>query len=106
MQAGAVFGLYMCYFSQPSRFRKAGIRLTAIQWQKIQDLYLCAFQIDALDLISVIHQLRQRNAFIFTVKSRVNTTHLADESSNLAAFAEDTLLHLEKDTLDNNGLVR
>lgn len=105
IQAGAVFGLYMFYFTQPSLFRKTGIRLTATQWQSIQDIYLKAIQTDDLDLISAIHQLRQRNAFVFAAKPRLNTSQLADESANLAAFAEDTLLHLEKDTLDSNGLV-
>ncbi|GJJ70726.1 snRNA-activating protein complex subunit 1 [Entomortierella parvispora] len=104
-KAGAVFGLFMFYFSQPSRFKKAGIRMTTTQWQDIQDLYIQAFRMDALDLISVIHQLRQRNAFIFVANSKLSATHVADESANLAALAEDTLLRLEKDTLDDNGLV-
>lgn len=105
LNTGAIFGLYLLYFTQPSTFKKIPIRLTMGQWQSVQHVYKQAFELGSTDLIFVIHKMRTRNAFHHVVKQAMYSTQLSDEDANFNAQAERTLIHLEKEALDRN-LVR
>ncbi|KAF8933599.1 hypothetical protein BGZ58_006239 [Dissophora ornata] len=95
-QVGAIYSLYLLYFTQPTVFRKVPVRLTITAWQNLELLYQIAFEYDATDLIYVIHKLRDRGAFLYVAQNDRISKELRDENADLLDRTERTLVRMEK----------
>ncbi|KAF9181027.1 hypothetical protein BGZ50_005757 [Haplosporangium sp. Z 11] len=100
-QIGAIYCLYMVYFTQPTLFRKTPIQLTVDAWQRLEHLYQAAFECDATDLIYVIHKLRDRNAFLYVAQVERTSKELKDVNVDLRERLERSLIRMEKKATDN-----
>ncbi|KAF9400866.1 hypothetical protein BGX21_003346 [Mortierella sp. AD011] len=103
-QIGAIFALYLLYFTQPSTSRKIPIRLTITSWQNLELLYKIGFEHNLTDLIFVIHKLRRQNAFVYVAQNDRTTENLVGESPDLQAKTERVLIRLEN-KLNSSNLV-
>ncbi|KAF9988531.1 Small nuclear RNA activating complex, polypeptide 1, 43kDa [Modicella reniformis] len=95
-QVGAIFGMYLLYFTQPTVSKKVPIRLTMLAWQNLEMLYQLGFEYDATDLIFIIHRLRERSAFIYVAENPSLTKELKQENQDLRDRTEKTLIRMEK----------
>jgi hypothetical protein len=105
VQAGAIYGLYLVYLTQPTIFKKVPIRLTISTWENIELLYQLGFQYDVTDLIFIIHKLRQRGAFVYVAQNMSPSKELKQGSHNLRDRVEKTLIRMEKE-MNESGFVR
>ncbi|KAI1309727.1 Small nuclear RNA activating complex, polypeptide 1, 43kDa [Mortierella claussenii] len=96
VQVGAIYGLYMLYFTQPTLFKKVPIPLDIATWQNLQFLYQLGFEYDATDLIFIVHRLRERNAFLYVAEYDELSKSLAEQDSELRSRDENTLIRMEK----------
>ncbi|KAG0365793.1 hypothetical protein BGZ54_006194 [Gamsiella multidivaricata] len=103
-QVGAVYGLYLLYFTQPKNFKKVAIRLTIAAWQNLELLYKLGFDYSATDLIFIIHKLRDRGAFMYVAQNEKISKALMNENDDLSERAERTLVRLERE-MNNSVLV-
>jgi hypothetical protein len=95
-QVGAIYGLYLLYFTQPTIFKKVPIRLNIPTWQNLEMLYQLGFEYDITDLIFIIHKLRQRGAFVYVAQNTGITKELKQESQSLRDRTEKALIRMEK----------
>ncbi|KAK3825384.1 MAG: small nuclear RNA activating complex, subunit SNAP43-domain-containing protein [Benniella sp.] len=95
-QVGAIYGLYLLYFTQPTIFKKVPIRLNIPTWQNMEMLYQLGFEYDITDLIFIIHKLRQRGAFVYVAQNTGITKELKQESQSLRDRTEKALIRMEK----------
>ncbi|KAF9354419.1 Small nuclear RNA activating complex, polypeptide 1, 43kDa [Mortierella sp. NVP85] len=95
-QVGAIYGLYLLYFTQPTIFKKVPIRLNIPAWQNMEMLYQLGFEYDVTDLIFIIHKLRQRGAFVYVAQNTGITKELKQESQSLRDRTEKALIRMEK----------
>ncbi|KAF9357632.1 hypothetical protein BGX26_003364 [Mortierella sp. AD094] len=94
-QVGAIFALYLLYFTQPTTSKKTPIRLTITSWQNLELLYKIGFEHDLTDLIFVVHKLRRQNAFVYVAQNDRSTEKLVGENPDLQEKTEKVLIRLE-----------
>ncbi|KAF9084119.1 Small nuclear RNA activating complex, polypeptide 1, 43kDa [Mortierella sp. AD031] len=95
VHAGAVYGLYLVYSTQPTNFKKIPIRLTSSAWHFLESVYKQAFERKATDLIYIIRKLRNSNAFVYVAQEEPVSKPLMDNNGYIADQAEKLLIQTE-----------
>ncbi|KAG0380336.1 hypothetical protein BGX24_008902 [Mortierella sp. AD032] len=104
VHAGAVYGLYLVYFTQPTSLKKIPIRLTIDAWHIVETVYKQAFDQGAADLIYTIRKLRDSNAFVYVAQEEPISRPLLSANEFVADQLEKTLIQAES-AMQSNALV-
>ncbi|KAK3845806.1 MAG: small nuclear RNA activating complex, subunit SNAP43-domain-containing protein [Linnemannia gamsii] len=104
VHAGAVYGLYLVYFTQPTSLKKIPIRLTIDAWHIVETVYKQAFDQGAADLIYTIRKLRDSNAFVYVAQEEPISRPLLSANEFVADHLERTLIQAES-AMQSNTLV-
>lgn len=95
VHAGAVYALYLVYFTQPTSLPKVPIRLTMNAWNLLESIYKQAFKHKATDLIHVIRKLRDNNAFVYVAQETPVSRPLMGDNEFATTQLEKTLIQAE-----------
>ncbi|KAK3808036.1 MAG: small nuclear RNA activating complex, subunit SNAP43-domain-containing protein [Linnemannia elongata] len=101
VHAGAVYALYLLYFTQPTSFPKVPIRLTIHAWHLLETVYKQAFTHKASDLIYVIRKMRDSNAFVYVAQEIPVNKPVMGNNEYVASEVEKKLIHTERAMQDS-----
>ncbi|KAH7059796.1 small nuclear RNA activating complex, subunit SNAP43-domain-containing protein [Linnemannia elongata] len=96
VHAGAVYALYLLYFTQPTSFPKVPIRLTIHAWHVLESIYKQAFVHKATDLIYVIRKLRDSHAFVYVAQGTPVSKPVMGNNEFVASEVEKKLIQTER----------
>ncbi|KFH64066.1 hypothetical protein MVEG_09891 [Podila verticillata NRRL 6337] len=96
VQAGAVFSLYLIYFTQPKSFAKQPIPLTRRMFDKLDTIYEQAMGMKASDLVFTMHKLWTAEAFQFVAQHNRTGKKLDDDVKQVNLSVERSLITMEK----------
>ncbi|OAQ36729.1 hypothetical protein K457DRAFT_178603 [Linnemannia elongata AG-77] len=105
VHAGAVYALYLLYFTQPTSFPKVPIRLTIHAWHVLESIYKQAFVHKATDPIYVIRKLRDSNAFVYVAQETPVSKPVMGNNEFVASEVEKKLIQTER-AMHDEVLVR
>lgn len=104
VRAGALYSLYLIYFTQPKSFAKQPIPLTRRMLFTLDTIYQHAMDLKASDLVFTLHRLWTAEAFQFVAQHNRAGKKLDDvEEVNL--LVEKSLISMEK-KINEQSLVR
>ncbi|KAG0019773.1 Small nuclear RNA activating complex, polypeptide 1, 43kDa [Podila clonocystis] len=95
VRTGALFSLYLIYFTQPKSFARQPIPLTRRMLFMLDTIYQHATDLKASDLVFTMHKLWTADAFQFVAQHN-RTGKKLDDTEEVNLFVEKSLISMEK----------